>query len=176
MTLEDLHQLLEYHYWARDRILDAVTPLTDEQYRRNLSSSFPSIHQTLVHTYSAEWVWHSRWEGRPPKAMLPADMFPDVASLRPAWVELEARMHALLAAAGPEGHTRRFDYTLLSGAAGASTLQQMVQHVVNHGSYHRGQVTTMLRQLGVAPPKSMDLIQFWREWDSRIAERTDVRT
>jgi uncharacterized damage-inducible protein DinB len=108
--------------------------------------------------------------------MLPADMFPDVASLRPAWVELEARMHALLAAAGPEGHTRRFDYTLLSGAAGASTLQQMVQHVVNHGSYHRGQVTTMLRQLGVAPPKSMDLIQFWREWDSRIAERTDVRT
>jgi uncharacterized damage-inducible protein DinB len=38
---------------------------------------------------------------------------------------------------------------------------------VNHATYHRGQVTTMLRQLGAAPPKTMDLIQFWREWESR---------
>jgi uncharacterized damage-inducible protein DinB len=50
----------------------------------------------------------------------------------------------------------------------------MVQHVVNHGTYHRGQVTTMLRQLGAAPPKSMDLIQFWREWESRNAQRPET--
>jgi len=52
-------------------------------------------------------------------------------------------------------------------------LQQMVQHVVNHATYHRGQVTTMLRQLGAAPPKTMDLIQFWREWESRKAQRAE---
>ena len=39
----------------------------------------------------------------------------------------------------------------------------MLQHVVNHGTYHRGQITTMLRQQGVAPPKSTDLITFYRE-------------
>ena len=85
-------------------------------------------------------------------------------------------MHTFLASAGPEGPTRRFAYTLMSGAAGESTLQQMVQHVVNHATYHRGQVTTMLRQLGAAPPKSMDLIHFWREWESRNAARMDART
>jgi uncharacterized damage-inducible protein DinB len=39
----------------------------------------------------------------------------------------------------------------------------MLQHLVNHGSYHRGQVTTMLRQMGATPPKAMDLIAFYRE-------------
>ena len=55
------------------------------------------------------------------------------------------------------------DYRLLSGQGGRSPLWQMMQHMVNHASYHRGQVTTMLRQLGAAPPKSLDLITFYRE-------------
>jgi uncharacterized damage-inducible protein DinB len=46
---------------------------------------------------------------------------------------------------------------------GASPLWQMLQHVVNHATYHRGQVTTLLRQLGATPPKSQDLIAFYRE-------------
>jgi uncharacterized damage-inducible protein DinB len=82
-------------------------------------------------------------------------------------------MYTFLASGGPEALTRRFAYTLLSGAAGVSTLPQMVQHVVNHATYHRGQATTMLRQLGAAPPKSMDLIQFWREWESRNPQRPE---
>jgi uncharacterized damage-inducible protein DinB len=55
------------------------------------------------------------------------------------------------------------DYQLFNGAAGRSVFWHMLQHVVNHASYHRGQVTTMLRQLGAAPPKSTDLITFYRE-------------
>ena len=50
-----------------------------------------------------------------------------------------------------------------AGVAGASVLWQMLQHVVNHSTYHRGQVTIMLRKLEVTPPKSMDLIAFYRE-------------
>jgi uncharacterized damage-inducible protein DinB len=51
---------------------------------------------------------------------------------------------------------------MFNGEARASVFWQMVQHVVNHASYHRGQVTTMLRQLGAAPPQSMDLITYYR--------------
>ena len=58
---------------------------------------------------------------------------------------------------------RAKEYRLFSGAAGTSPMWQMVQHVVNHASYHRGQVTTMLRQAGARPPKSVDLITFYRE-------------
>jgi uncharacterized damage-inducible protein DinB len=52
---------------------------------------------------------------------------------------------------------------LLSGAAGKSVFWHMAQHVVNHATYHRGQVTTLLRQLGAPPPASMDLITYYRE-------------
>ena len=58
---------------------------------------------------------------------------------------------------------RSFDYRSLAGKPGRSQFWQMVQHVVNHASYHRGQVTTMLRQLGAAPAQSLDLIAFYRE-------------
>ena len=61
------------------------------------------------------------------------------------------------------GVTRVIDYKLLNGTPGSSALWQMLQHVVNHGSYHRGQVTTMIRQLGGTPAKSLDMIAFYRE-------------
>jgi uncharacterized damage-inducible protein DinB len=86
-----------------------------------------------------------------------------VQSLRSDWVALEAKTRAFLEELGEAGIHRVFEYKLLSGAPGASVFWQMLQHVVNHGSYHRGQVTTMLRQLGAAPGKGMDLIGYYRE-------------
>jgi uncharacterized damage-inducible protein DinB len=163
VTLQDLRRLLDYHYWARDRVLAAVEPLPAEQFTRDLGSSFRSIRDTLTHTYSAEWVWYSRWKGASPTVGLPLDTFPDVPSLRTAWSELEANVRAFLEDAGEQGLERVIEYRLLNGTPGASAFWHMVQHVVNHASYHRGQVTTMLRQLGAAPAKSMDLITFYRE-------------
>jgi uncharacterized damage-inducible protein DinB len=59
------------------------------------------------------------------------------------------------------------EYRSLAGQPAASVLWHMLQHMVNHATYHRGQVTTMLRQLEAVPPKSMDLITFYREVDAR---------
>jgi uncharacterized damage-inducible protein DinB len=162
MNLQDLRTLLDYHYWARDRLLDALEPLAPEQFTRDLGSSFKSIRDTVAHTYAAEWAWHSRWQGQSPTALLPADQFADVASIRAVWSAHEAKMRAFLEELGDHGITRVFDYKLLSGQPGSSPFWQMLQHVVNHASYHRGQVTTMLRQIGAAPAKSMDMIAFYR--------------
>lgn len=162
MNLQDLRTLLEYHYWARDRLLDALEPLDSEQFTRDLGSSFKSIRDTVAHTYAAEWAWHSRWQGQSPTALLPSDQFPDLASIRAAWSAHEAKVRVFLEELGESGITRVFDYKLLSGQPGSSPFWQMLQHVVNHASYHRGQVTTMLRQIGAAPPKSMDMIAFYR--------------
>jgi uncharacterized damage-inducible protein DinB len=163
MTAADLKTLLEYHYWARDRVLDAAEALPPEQFTRDLGSSFPSIRETLVHVYSSEWAWHSRWQGDSPTAHLSADRFPDVPALRHAWQEQEGRTRAFLDGLGDAGIDRVIEYKLMNGQPGASSFSQMLQHIVNHGSYHRGQVTTMLRQLGAQPAKSMDLIAFYRE-------------
>lgn len=162
MTLSDLQTLVDYHYWARDRLLEAIEPLTAEQWRRDLGSSFKSIHETVAHIYGAEWAWHQRWQGKSPTSLFPAENVPDVASVRRAWSELEAKVRTFLAGLGEPGITRVFDYRMLNGTEASSPFWQMLQHVVNHASYHRGQVTTMLRQLGAQPGKSMDLIAFYR--------------
>jgi uncharacterized damage-inducible protein DinB len=161
MNLQDLRTLVEYHYWARDRMLAALEPLTAEQYTRDLGNSFRSIRDTAVHIYAAEWAWYSRWRGQSPTALLNADLFPDLGALRQAWLDHEVKLRAIVEEFG-DGLDWVIEYKLLSGDPGASPFWQMVQHVVNHASYHRGQVTTMLRQIGAAPPKSMDLIAFYR--------------
>lgn len=163
MTLQELRVLLDYHYWARDRVLDAVEPLPHDQLTRDMGSSFRSIRDTLAHLYFAEWAWYSRWQGNSPTAQLPVEMFPDLPAIRALWRDHEGKMRSFLETLGEEGINRRFDYKMLSGTPGASVFWHMFQHVVNHASYHRGQITTMLRQLGASPPKSMDLIAFYRE-------------
>src|SRR2546422_11681231 len=115
MTIEDLRLLLDYHYWARDRLLEAVAALTPEQFTRDMGGSFRSIRDTLAHIYAAEWAWYSRWQGNPPAALLPSDMFPDVATLRATWTDQEVKTRAFLASLGEEGIHRMFEYKLISG-------------------------------------------------------------
>ena len=162
MNLQDLRTLLDYHYWARDRMFEALQLLTPDQVNRDMGNSFRSIRDTVTHLYAAEGAWYSRWQGNSPTALPPTDQFPDLAAVRRAWSEHEPKMRAFVDALGEDGIARVFEYTLLSGHAGASPLWQMLQHVVNHASYHRGQVTTMLRQLGAQPAKSLDMIAFYR--------------
>jgi len=163
MNVRDLQTMIDYHYWARDRVLAAVETLPADQYARDLASSFKSIRETLTHTYAAEWAWYQRWHGTSPAALIAADQFADVAALKTAWTDHERNMRAFVDGLSEADVDRVIEYKLLSGAAGASPIGQMVQHVVNHASYHRGQVTTMLRQLGAQPAKSMDMIAYFRD-------------
>jgi uncharacterized damage-inducible protein DinB len=161
VNLDDLQTLLDYHYWARDRLLEAVDQLPPESLTRDMGNSFKSILDTLNHLYFAEWAWHERWNGRAPTGP-PVANFTDATTLRAAWSDLEGNVRAFLDRLGPDGVVRVFEYKLLSGQPGASPFWHMLQHVVNHASYHRGQVTTMMRQLGAAPARPMDLIAFYR--------------
>lgn len=162
MTIQDLRTLLDYHYWARDRMLAALMPLTPEQFTKELGSSFTSIQDTLGHVYSAEWAWHQRWNGVSPTSQLPRETFPDVAAVRDLWARTESDVRGFLEALGETGIERSFEYKTLGGEPGSSIFWHMLQHVVNHASYHRGQLTTMVRQLGHKAPESMDLIRFYR--------------
>jgi uncharacterized damage-inducible protein DinB len=162
MNLQDLTTMIDYHYWARDRLLEAIEGLSADQYSKDLGSSFRSIRETVVHMYAAEWAWYSRWQGTSPAALLSSERYPDVAAIRHAWAENESNVRAFTHGLGESGIATVIEYRLLNGSHGASPFWQMLQHVVNHASYHRGQVTTMLRQLGAPPPKPMDMIAFHR--------------
>jgi uncharacterized damage-inducible protein DinB len=163
MTFDVLQTLVDYHYWARDRLVVPVEALSDEQLRRPLGNSFSSIFDTVVHLCGADWIWRSRWEGVSPMALPAPETFDNLAKVLDAWRDEERRIRAIVTQLGPEGILRPIEYTGWDGRRQAQPFWQMLQHLVNHGSYHRGQVTTMLRQMQVPPPKSMDLIAFYRE-------------
>jgi uncharacterized damage-inducible protein DinB len=161
MDFDQLRMLLDYHYWARDRMIAAVAALSPEQFNRDLGSSFPSVRETLAHLYGAEWVWRERWEGHTPGGLPAASHFPDLATLRAAWLDEEVRVRGLVTRLGPAGVLAEIAY-VRHGVRYSQPFWQLLQHVVNHGTYHRGQLTTMLRQLGASAPVT-DLIVFYRE-------------
>ncbi len=163
MTYKDLENLLDYSYWARDRLLDAVDALTLEQFTRPLGSSFSSVRDTIAHICGAESIWLARWRGEQFSGFPAPDRISNAADARREWTEIESGARAFLRNLDPDALERSVEFTDLRGNAQSDLLWQTVQHVVNHASYHRGQVTTMLRQLGAQPPKSMDLIAFYRE-------------
>ncbi len=169
MTREDAFTLIDYHYWARDRMLDAVDVLTLEQYTRELASSFTSVRATIVHIYGAEWNWYLRWVSNSPTGFPDTAAFPDVVTIRAAWRDQEQKVRLLVDSLAKANQLDRvLRYRTFDGQEMESAFSQMLQHVVNHATFHRGQVTTMLRQLGVAPPKPQDLIRFYRERGTKV--------
>jgi uncharacterized damage-inducible protein DinB len=163
MNIQDIRNLINFHYWGRNRILDAVDLITPEQFTKDVGGSFGSVRNTLVHTLSAECVWLARWRSDTPPGWLVADTFATNAAVRIAWIDHERKLRAFFETMDEQGIQRVLPYKTLDGQDAASPLWQMLQHVVNHATYHRGQVTTLLRQLGAAPPLSTDLIRFYRE-------------
>jgi len=161
MHLAYLQNLVDYHYWARDRVLEAAARLDAVRYGQPLGGSFGSVRDTLNHVYGAEVLWLRRWQGDSP-AGFPEAMPESAAALRAAWKRQEAAMRAFLSTLDDAALERIIGYRNLAGVPGESALWEMLAHVVNHASYHRGQVTTLLRQLGAAPPASTDLIAYRR--------------
>jgi uncharacterized damage-inducible protein DinB len=138
MNLADLNVWLEYHYWARDVLLEAVAPLTPEQFTCQMESSFKSVRETVAHIYAADLIWYERWSGQSPTSLIAYDSHPDVPSIRQAWRALEGKVRPFVNGLGEAGVSRVFEYKLMNGQSGASPFWQMLVHVVNHGSITAG--------------------------------------
>lgn len=162
MTPEEICTLYDYNAWANRRALDAAGALTKEQFVKPMGSSFGSVRDTLAHVCGAEWIWLERFQGRSPSALPDTGAVEDVASLREKWAEQEARLLAFAGKLKQEDLDRVMEYKTLKFGVYRNPLWQSMQHLVNHGTYHRGQVTTLLRQHG-AQPILTDLMHFYRE-------------
>lgn len=162
MSPEEMGLLYDYNAWANHRALDAVSALTAEQFTKPLGSSFSSVRDTLAHIYGAEWIWLERFQGRAPSSFPDAAQFADVASLRDRWTEHEGRQLTFVRGLTQDELDRVMEYKTLKFGVYKNPLWQSMQHVVNHGTYHRGQITTMIRQHG-AQPLLTDLMHFYRE-------------
>jgi uncharacterized damage-inducible protein DinB len=159
MNKNDFEYLYDYNRWANARVLDAASKLTPDQFTKDLHSSHPSVRDTLVHLLAAEWIWLERWNGTSHKALLDPAEFPTVDAIRKRWSEVEAGYQKFIGELLEESLGEVITYTNTKGEQWTYPLAQMMQHVMNHSTYHRGQVTTMLRQLG-AEATPLDLLVF----------------
>ena len=152
ISLPVLNELFEYNAWARDRQLQACAALTEEQFVRPLGNSFPSVRDTLAHLAAVEWIWLERWRGRSPRSLPSTQKFSTLAALTEGWRVTEREMREYLSGLNEDALDQVMTYVNTRGQTWTYSLWRTVLHLLNHQSYHRGQVTTLLRQLETEPP------------------------
>ncbi|MFN0205941.1 MAG: DinB family protein [Planctomycetota bacterium] len=167
MQTKELLRHVEYNAWATRRLQPAITSLSFDEFHKNFGGSFGSIHGTCVHLAGVAELWYSRWNGTSPLKLASADAFPqDAAQLFERWNRIDAEIvHFVRSLADP---AREISMTNTSGKSFIHSYSDMILHFVNHQSYHRGQLTLYLRQLGKEAP-AQDLIYYIREKNHSLA-------
>lgn len=158
MKVDELRTLFSYTQWANHRLLAACEPLSLSDFTRDLRTSHTSVQGTLVHTLWSEWIWLQRWHGESPRQVFAEDEFPDVAAIGTRWADVEGDRERLIGRLTDDSLLAPLAYENLQGQRWEYPLGHMMQHVLSHSSYHRGQVVTLLRQLGRTPPTTDFLV------------------
>ena len=166
MTL--LLEQLRYNQWAVRKTIAVVGRLDGEELTRNMNSSFSSIHETLGHMLWVEEMWFERWQGRPVGKQYDPAQNPPIEIMEKRFTDIHARQIRFLEDSPNSPEDRRISYVNFQGVRWEYDLRQLVQHLVFHSSYHRGQLSTMIRQLGKVPPKTDYLIYV----DEQIEEQS----
>lgn len=162
LSKEDAGRLLDYTVWANHRAMRAAATLSVEDFKRDLGSSHGGVRGTLVHTMGAEWIWLERWKGVSPTRPLDESEFPDVMAVRERWTVIEDHRASWFAGLREGALAETIRYSTLDRRSFESPLWQLVQHVANHSTYHRGQVVTLMRILG-AKATASDMVMWDRE-------------
>lgn len=158
MTKNDIDLIYQYDRWANNRVFQAASSLSSEDLTRNLGGGFPSVRDTLVHIVAAEWIWLTYWN-EPVRssefltdlrtrreALFAADLFPDLATIQRKWTEVEKEQIEFV-----QRLTGEVLGEMIEFRSGQVRLELLMQHLANHSTYHRGQLSLMMRQLRAEP-------------------------
>jgi uncharacterized damage-inducible protein DinB len=155
MSPDDLRLHLAYSGWASGKLLQSVLALNEEDQRRDVGCSHKSLLGTLEHVFRGDRIWFVRTvDPRAEEIEGPLDI---------AWPKLQKRWEGWASGLSHQDILRSIEYKAMNGDPHRTPIWQVVMHVVNHATLHRGQVMAMLRQLNVQPPQT-DLITYYREF------------
>ena len=144
--------LLAYTVWA-DRIqLDALAQVDAADLERETGASHGSLRGTVAHMLGAQRLWLSRFLGNPLPAMPGEADYADLGSVRSGFEEYWSELEFFIASLTDEALAVEISWNNDRGEVLTQPLWQPLLHTATHDAYHRGQVTTMLRQLGYQPP------------------------
>ena len=151
MNVRSIRKLYAYNRWANDRTLSSVSDLNTDEFTRKFAVSFGSVQGTLAHILGVEWLYLRRWRGTFPTALPEGEEFPDVAHLRSYWQSVLSEQANFLDNLTEEKLQPGLTYVNMSGQKYTYPLADIMQHLVNHSTYHRGQVVSLLRMLNKKP-------------------------
>lgn len=160
--------MAEYNAWANARLYRMASQLSDEQYRRPVNVYFKSLHGTLNHILVADRIWLSRLtgEGTAP-TRLDAILFEDRAALAEARRAEDERLASFVDGLADEQLEGDVEYQMLSGSRQRQMRREVLAHLFNHQTHHRGQAHAILTELGMKEPDSLDLLWMLRERPAR---------
>ncbi|HJQ41111.1 MAG TPA: DinB family protein [Thermoanaerobaculia bacterium] len=162
MNAADVRTLLAYNRWANERILEGVRTLDPAELTRDLQTSFQSILGTLGHLVVVEWIWLQRWRGESPRRPPNVSQYETLAELEQEWRDVQADQQRFADEVTDAQLEQRIAYQNYREETWEYALGHMIQHLVNHSTFHRGQLVTLLRQLGRAP-QATDFVEYLDE-------------
>jgi uncharacterized damage-inducible protein DinB len=151
MDVAFIAELYKFDRWANEKMLMVVSQLDPDRFTQEMGSSFSSVRDTLVHLVGGEWIWLERWMGRSPHALPTPAELPTLADISAKFAQVHADRDRFLQKLDAPKLNAPLSYVNQRGQTWTYPLWQMMVHVVNHSTYHRGQITTLLRQLGARP-------------------------
>lgn len=154
---------LTYNLWANERIGHLLMLQNDDILTAEKNSSFASIKKTVLHLWDAETIWLTRLKGGS-LADWPSKNFTGGKSeMLTGWINTSTDLLHFVKEKGTAFQQQTIVYKNMKGDAYENSVEEILYHLVNHGSYHRGQIITLLRESGVTQLVSTDLIAWFRE-------------
>ncbi len=151
-----------YNLWANEKISGSVNALDNEQQHRQVISSFTSLYKTVFHVWSAENLWMQRLQ-KGKNITAPADNFNNsMEALTLAWQQQDLQWLDWVERADSGSLYEALTYRTLKGDEFCQPVFLILHHLFNHSTYHRGQMVTMLRQVGLERIPSTDFIAWAR--------------
>jgi uncharacterized damage-inducible protein DinB len=160
VSAEVLRSHIGYTAWASRCLVESAGRLSPEELTRDFGTADKSVLGTLVHVFGADRLWLARLRGEIVRTFL-TDTDYHLPVLQNDWPALHRQWIEWASGLTNEAAAAKISYSDMSGNPWEQPLWQLVLHVVNHGTHHRGQVSGFLRAMGHAPEK-LDLVNYYR--------------
>lgn len=163
MTLEFLlKDYTTYNFWANELTVNWLKDKPLDLLDREVPSSFPSLRSTLLHVWSAQDIWLHRLQGNSPTQFIAATFAGSNSQLLEGLMDNSTAFKNYINKREPEYFSQRIEYTHTTGVPFAQFTSEIIQHCMQHSTYHRGQIVTIARNLGLTDPPKTDYIEYSR--------------
>jgi uncharacterized damage-inducible protein DinB len=138
-------QFFCYHSWANKQLIEHLSKLPKEIINKEVNSVFPSISQTFAHMYAVDELWFLRINGKSVDS-IESKRLKTIQEMNDAFTYLHNEILEFL------NHQDDLEQTVVyhntKGQRFSNSIREIIYHIVNHGTYHRGNISAMIRQLG----------------------------